>query len=66
MTENILDLFVGLTPQQVKTFRERIVPTLQSLRCEILKEAGPVQHQAQARPKQAESNQRLVNGTMQR
>lgn len=65
MSENILDLFIGLTPQQVRTLRERIIPTLQSLRSEILKECGPVQHQAQARaPKQAESNQRLEHGAM--
>lgn len=63
MSESIVDLFVGLTPQQVKTFRERIMPTLQSLRGEILKESGCVSQQARA-PKQAEIEKRLEHGTM--
>lgn len=36
MSENILDLFVGLTPDQVRTLRARIVPTLQELRQKVV------------------------------
>jgi hypothetical protein len=48
--ESVLTLFEGLTADQARRFRERIIPTLSALRREIVDPSNANAHSQQAIP----------------
>lgn len=69
MSDDVLRLFEGLTREQMKEFRRRVVPVLQELRREIVSADGGMEttsnlptrvvtNAAKSRNNQAQNNQR--------
>lgn len=70
MSDDILTIFEGLTPNQAKELRAQIIPTLRVLREEIIKNAnnekGNHEHKNQNHEGRKRSQPKTQSGVMER